>query len=226
MVYYAIVKYPIRYGLVIRRERDLSRNLKTVLILQKKAIRTLENLHPQQSCKKRLPNPGNLHFCGPLHQISHPSYWNPREKWTLVQHPECRSICPPFLSHHPVWKETFPHWSKAVELSAWGSSTYMTGGAIKIKLQNFLVSRLVYSVEEFITTMREQSRKQNLRLRLFYLSKFFVFVLFMTLSLYLIIMKINIYHIVLHLLGSRRLQQNHFSRQLSWQGRCSLAWRT
>lgn len=40
----------------------------------------------------------------------------------------------------------------------------MTGGAIKIKLKDFLVSRLAYSVEEFITTMREQSRKQNLRL--------------------------------------------------------------
>lgn len=40
----------------------------------------------------------------------------------------------------------------------------MTGSAIKLKLQDFLVSRLVYSVKEFITTMREQSRKQNLRL--------------------------------------------------------------
>lgn len=151
IAYYALIESHIRYGLIIWGTSV--GNLKRVLVLQKKAVRTLANLEPLQSCQQAYQTLGILTVpalyiyeailhVDKLHLQTHMDLHNyptrHASKFTLPQHRTALyEKKPSYIGRK--FKNLLPDYLRN-----------LTGNRLKNPLREFLLKRPVYTIEEFL----------------------------------------------------------------------------
>ncbi|KAG8250590.1 hypothetical protein J6590_108717 [Homalodisca vitripennis] len=151
IAYYALIESHIRYGLIVWGTSQ--GNLKRVLVLQKKAVRTLANLEPLQTCRQAYQTLGILTVpalyiyeailhVDKLHLQTHMDLHNyPTRHASRLTLPQHRTALyekkPSYIGRK--FKNLLPDYLRS-----------LTGNRLKNLLREFLLKRPVYTIEEFL----------------------------------------------------------------------------
>ncbi|KAG8271916.1 hypothetical protein J6590_051947 [Homalodisca vitripennis] len=118
-------------------------NLKRVLVLQKKAVRTLANLEPLQSCQQAYPTLGIL-----------TSYVNTSMKsrltWTFTITPHAMPQGLPFRNTEQLSLKKKSYIGRRFKNLLPDFLQNLTGDRLKNSLREFLLKKPVYTIEEFL----------------------------------------------------------------------------
>lgn len=151
--YYALVESQIRYGLIIWGSS--TGNLKRVLTLQKRAIRSLANLEPQQSCREAFKNLGILTVPALYiyEAILHADRLNLETLNNVHSHNTRHASRYVLPQHRTALFEKKPSYAgrKLKNILPEDLQT-LTGNALKKSLHEYLLKKPPYSIDEFLGT--------------------------------------------------------------------------
>lgn len=149
--YYALVESHIRYGLTVWGGTT-KQNLNKVLILQKKAIRALADLKPLEDCKEAFKELGILTVVGLyIHTVIIHAYQQKLDKGEDLHHYNTRRAKDYILPiHHTTQYSRKPSYTGCKLYNALPMSLKnLDLQDLKKKLQDWLLERPLYSVDEF-----------------------------------------------------------------------------
>lgn len=154
--YYALVESHIRYGLCVWGGTT-KQNLDRILILQKKAIRTLASLEPTESCREAFKDLGILTvICLYIHTVILYTYQQPYTRGENIHHYNTRRAKDYLLPiHHSTQYSKKPSYMGRKLYNALPESMKnLSSAKLKKQLHDWLLERPLYTLEEFFTTMK------------------------------------------------------------------------